>query len=305
MLSKISDVSFRDLQVFVMAARTHSIREVARQLELLPAHTSKIIQGLEKKLDVQLFRRSVSGIIPTPEGLAVLEVAERICELSAEMGPESPRPNQASEKLWTFGSIGFLATYLLAPSVCAIQASSKKSLRFRLVEFTHNDLVAHGLKGAFELGLHIEELEWTHVWESYKVGYLRWNMYGRIDHPLENGCVESEVAKFPFIVPTDWGTHGYSIGEDFCPLSVRRRRKGNEAATAETALEICAQSHQLTFVPEVLAQKWCLSGQMKEIKVKDWPLQSKEIFLSVRSDLVPRSLVESLLRYLKEQPSVT
>ena len=305
MLTKLSEISLRDLEVFVLAARTQSLREVARQLNLLPANTSKIMKSLENKLETQLFKRSVNGIILTPEGIAALDTAEKICDLSKDLSPNSQRQSEEIQKLWTIGSIGFLSTYLLSPVVTSIQDVSKKPVRFRLVEFTKNDLVAHGLKGAFELALHIGELEWTHVWESYLVGSLKWKLYANINHELASECSEADVIKYPFIVPTDWGTHGYAIGTDFCPLSVRRRRKGNEAATAETALEICRHSSQLTFVPEILAHNWCQFGQMKEISVIDWPVLEKQIFLSVKVDSVTKALVEALLKSLKKQASVS
>ena len=305
MLTKLSEISLRDLEVFVLAARTQSLREVARQLNLLPANTSKIVKSLESKLNTQLFKRSVNGIILTPEGLAALDTAEKICDLSKDLSPHSQRQAEETQKLWTIGSIGFLSTYLLSPVVAGIQNASKKPVRFRLIEFTRNDLVAHGLKGAFELALHIEALEWTHVWESFSVGSLKWKLYGSIDHELPPECAESDVLKYPFIVPTDWGTHGYAIGNDFCPLPARLRRKGNEAATAETALEVCRYSNQLTFVPEILAHNWVSSGHMKEIAVIDWPVQEKQIFLSAKIDAVTKALVESLLKSLKAQPSVS
>ncbi len=304
MLTKLSDISLRDLEVFVLAARTQSLREVARQLNLLPANTSKIMKSLESKLETQLFKRSVNGIILTPEGIAALDTAEKICDLSKDLAPNAQRQIEEVQKLWTIGSIGFLSTYLLSPVVTSIQETSKKPVRFRLVEFTRNDLVAHGLKGAFELALHIGELEWTHVWESYSVGTLKWKLYAGSKHKLPSECTEAEVMNYPFIVPTDWGSHGYAIGEDFCPLSVRRRRKGNEAATAETALEICRHSDQLTFVPEILAHNWCQVGQMKEIIVNDWPVLEKQIFLSVKVDSVTKTLVEDLLKALKKQPAM-
>ena len=305
MLSKLSDISLRDLEVFILAARTQSLREVARQLNLLPANTSKIIKSFESKLEVQVLKRSVNGIILTPEGLSILETAEKICELAKELSPSSQRQLDESQSLWTIGSIGFLSTYLLSPVVSKIKEVAKKPVRFRLVEFTKNDLVAHGLKGAFELALHIEDLEWTHAWESYSIGELRWKLYASIDHSIADVCREVDVLKLPFVVPTDWGSQGYAIGSDFCPLPIRRRRKGNEAATAETALEICRNSDQLTFVPEILAANWCKAGQIKEVQVKDWPILKKRICLSVRADTVTKALVESLVKGLKKHPAIS
>ncbi len=305
MISKLSDISLRDLEVFIMAARSQSLREVARQLNLLPAHTSKIIKGLEHKLDIQLFKRSVNGIILTPEAMSILPTVEKICEMVFELSPGPNRQVSSIEKLWTLGSIGFLSTYLVSPVVSQISEVAKKPVRFRLIEFTHNDLVAHGLKGAFDLAVHIQKLEWTHIWQSYSIGTLKWKLYGSYNHSLAKTSTESQVSAYPFIVPTDWSLNSYTIGEDFCPLSVRRRKKGNEAATAETALEICRHSDQLTFVPEILAQNWCQNKQMKEIKVSDWPVSEKEIFLSVKSDVVSQQLVDIVMNGLKKQPALS
>ncbi len=305
MLTKLSEISLRDLEIFVLAARTQSLRDVARQLNLLPANTSKIMKSLEAKLEIQLFKRSVNGIILTPEAIGLLETAERICDLSKELSPLAMRSDGEKQKLWTIGSIGFLSTYLLAPAVSSISEISKKPVRFRLVEFTKNDLVAHGLKGAFEIAAHIDELEWTHAWTSYQIGSLKWKLYAGIHHPLVEKCRELEVVKYPFVVPTDWGTQGYAIGSDFCPLNVRRRIKGFEAATAETALEICRYSNQLTFVPEILAQRWCRAGQMKEIQILDWPIVEKQIFLSIKIDSVTKNLVDLLLKSLKNQAALS
>jgi DNA-binding transcriptional LysR family regulator len=105
---------------------------------------------------------------------------------------------------------------------------------------------------------------------------------------------------YPFVVPTDWSTNGYTIGEDFCPLSVRRRKKGDEAATAETALELCRHSDQLTFIPEILARSWCNLDKMREIRVADWPPVEKEIFLTVKADRVPRQLVDVILKSIRQ-----
>ena len=289
----LSQLNFREIELFVLACQTRSLRETARQCGLQPAHVSKVIKSLERKLGQSLFRRTSFGIAPSPEGLALLNPANEICEISRTFLNRVAKSHR-KEKLWTVGSISFLATYLLAPRV-QYWRGSERNLRFRFIEFTHNDLVSHGLKGAFELAVHIEPLEWTSIWKTYSLGSMQWKLYGSCNHPLSGSCAELDALRFPFIVPTDWGSNGYSMGEDFCPLSVLQRKKGDEAATAETALELCSYSDQLTFVPEILARRWVKAGQLKVIQVKDWSNVEKKIFLSVKSDVVPRKLVESIL----------
>jgi DNA-binding transcriptional LysR family regulator len=298
------DLTLKELELFVLASRTQSFREVARQSGMLPAHVSKVMKKIEEKVDTQLFKRSVSGIILTPDALVLLETAEQICEMAKDLGASGKAVSVDKNPLWTIGSISFLTTFLLSPTIGKIRKALKKKPRFRLIEFTHNDLVAHGLKGAFELAIHIESLEWTQVWQSIHVGNIRWKLYGRADHPLGETCEESEALKYPFIVPTDWNDRGYTVGEDHCPISVRRRIKGDECATAETALELCKTSDQLCFIPEIMAKEWCKLKKMTEITVKSWPAVDKEIYLSVKTDVVPQWLLSVLSNSIKEMMKV-
>jgi DNA-binding transcriptional LysR family regulator len=288
----MQDITLFELNLFVRACRTRSLREVARQMNLQPAHVSKTLKRLEGRLERRLFKRSVAGIIVTPEGLDLLATAEQILELGERLLPGAhPGSAGVQEEIWSLGSISFLASRLLAPCIGEFAAARKNS-RFRVVEFTHNELVAHGLNGAFEMAVHIEPLLWTKNWASLRIGDLRWGLFARTDHPLsrERETVE-RIRRYPFIVPTDWTLQaGFTVGEDHCPLTWRERKKGHEAATAETATAIVQQCDNLTFVPKVATQALVQDGRLREILVPEWERIEKSIYLSVRSDIVPKPL---------------
>ena len=295
-----TDVHIFELRIFVQAGKLKSLREVARQEGLKPAHISKSIKRLEQKIGVKLLKRSSSGIILTPEGLDLIKTAEEICNLADKLRPPGERlPDEKVHKIWSIGSISFLASCLIAPAVSNFEKSTPLT-SFRLVEFTHNELIGHGINGAFEMAVHIEPLEWTRLWVSDEIGKLQWKLFGRANHPLGKKTTESAVLKYSFITPTDWTTLGYAEGDDHCPVGVRQRRRGHEAATAETALQIVKATDQLTFVPEILVERSRQAGLM-EIKVKDWPVVSKGIYLSVKSDVVPQSLLKMMLATLRER----
>ena len=299
----LPDISIQELDLFVKASRLTSLRELARQLELKPAHVSKVIKRLEGKIGHKLLQRSVAGIILTREGLDLLSVAEEICGLAEQLeGANSKRSKAEKDIVLSMGSISFLSTYLLAQSIQQIQKERKRA-RFRLIEFTHNELVSHGLNGAFEISVHIEPLQWTRTWASKRIGPLSWKLYSRKGHPLGKTPSESEILKYPFIVPTDWTNHGFSIGEDHCPVSWRKRLKGHEASTAETSIAIVGASDQLTFIPEVLARPNVLAGRLQEIQVENWPVVEKSIYLSVRADLISKPLMDTMLSVFKRNLS--
>src|SRR4051812_28929742 len=90
------DVTFFELKVLSQVRRHPSIRSVARALELRPAHVSKVIQRLERKLNAELVKRSASGLLLTRDGQNYLDFADRILEQSAEFRSVDSRSEVAS-----------------------------------------------------------------------------------------------------------------------------------------------------------------------------------------------------------------
>lgn len=294
------NVGLADLDLFFRAAKLKSLRECARQLDMTPGAVSKVIKRLEQKVGKSLLRRSVSGILLTAEGNELMEIAEKVLRLTAPMAPAGSKKNTGN-KVWGVGSLSFIASRLLPlmlESVCETRTRTK----FRLLEFGNNQLVAHGLNGAFEMAVHIGPLEWTRVWSSYEIGNLRWALYGAKGHPLTKlkTVTTSDVVKYPFVMPTGWSSQGFIRGEDHCPVPWGVRFSGHEATTGETALEVVGASTHLVFVPVILAQRTVDFGLVSEIEVSDWPKVEKKIFLSVRDDLVPSSLLQSVTKMIKQ-----
>lgn len=294
------NVGLADLDLFFRAAKLKSLRECARQLDMTPGAVSKAIKRLEEKVGKSLLRRSVSGILLTSEGNELMEIAEKVLRLTAPMAPASSKKNTGN-KVWGIGSLSFISSRLL-PLMLEPVCETRTRTKFRLVEFGNNQLVAHGLNGAFEMAVHIGPLEWTRVWSSYEIGSMRWALYAAKNHPLTKlkTVATADVVKFPFVMPTGWSLQGFIRGEDHCPLPWGVRLSGHEATTGETALEIVESSSHLVFVPVILAQRAADFGLISEIEVTDWPTVEKKIFLSVRDDLVPSSLLQVVTKILKE-----
>src|SRR3954463_2107216 len=138
MAQLVPDISLFEMDLFVRASRLKSLRELARQLELKPAHVSKVIKRLETKLGTRLLKRSVSGVLLTPEGMELLKTAEEICLLSDHLLPSiRKRGGQEEQRIFGVGSISFLCRHFLVGCLTPL-VDEKRNYRFRFVEFTHN-----------------------------------------------------------------------------------------------------------------------------------------------------------------------
>ena len=296
---RMPDVGLADLDLFLRVAKLKSLREGARQVDMTPGAVSKAIKRLEGKVGRTLLRRSVAGILLTAEGNELMAFAEKVLNWAEPI--LTPATKNKTDKVWGIGSLSFLSSRLVPPLLEPI--CGEKNIRFRIVEFGHNQLVPHGLNGAFEMAVHIGPLEWTRVWSSHELGKMRWCLYAHAAHPLTElkPIRGSEVVKFPFVMSTGWSAQGFARGEDHCPAPWGVRFSGHEATTAETALEIVLHTDHLAFVPQILAQRSVESGLLREIKVADWPIVEKKVYLSVRDDLVSNSLLKNVSTYMSEK----
>lgn len=293
------NLSFFELQVFVETANMTSLRSVARAFGLTPSHVSKILQRVEQKLDAKLVARSPVGVTLTRDGLSLKRVAEET--LAAAEGITSWGAGdeiKAKDRLVGVGSVSFLNHELMAPNLNAL-AKHEDRLRFRLLDIPPDQIVSSGLRGAFEVAVHVNKLEWTDTWSSSELAMMTWVLVGRKGHPLGKRTTEATLAKWPFVVPTYWRGDGFAIGNDFCPLPWNRREKGHEASTAFGAVNIVAQTDQLAFVPQLVARSHLKRGDLQEIEVDGWPPFTLPIYLTVKADIVSAKLAKAIAKTLQ------
>ena len=293
-LSSIKNVSLFELELFMEVNHFSSIRAVARAKGLLPSHVSKVMHRLEEKIGMNLFKRSAAGVVPTREGLLLAQMAAGILRQV-----EAFDSNEETNTVLTVGAVGFINRQVMAPIVGSVKG--EPAGRLRLLDLVPDRILSSGLSGVFEVGVHVGALAWTSIWSSEIVGSMPWRLVARKGHTLGETATANAVLAYPFVIPTYWTAEGFCVGNDHCPAPFSDRIKGDEAATAETALEMVRFSDQLSFVPEVAAHTLLQFGEVQIIRVTDWPAVTLPVYLSVHSDAVLQSRQKQLAKVLKRQ----
>lgn len=294
MSSLLADISFEELEIFSLLYREKSVREVARRRHQSPSHISKHLKSLELKLRSSLFVRTQQNLMPTIEAAKFAETAKRLIDL-LQVGVEDIHNLEANaaREIISIGTISFLASHL-APAIIPRFAKAAPKADLRIVEFTHNKLVSHGIEGAFGCALHIGPLDWPKSWETKSLGHLRWSLFASTRSNLEPIVSLQQALMLKFVVPIDWKGGDYVVGSDFCPLNVHERLKGHEVFTADTAIEVVTLSDQVTYVPDIIAANAVSLGKIRRIEVDGWPVTKQEIFLSVHRDSITKRQFELL-----------
>jgi len=79
-------VTFQQLQYLLEVRDTKSISKAAANLFISNSSVSAAVSNLEEELGFAIFNRSQKGLVPTANGLRILEYAERICKIYDQMG---------------------------------------------------------------------------------------------------------------------------------------------------------------------------------------------------------------------------
>lgn len=300
MSDEISSIKIQDLEILLEVSRAKSIREVARRMNTTPGRISKAVQKLEARLGTKLYKRSVSGVLPTAQGAEIMAIADTIVR-SGEQIKEllSGQGKSRVQKTFALASTSFLNVHFTAPATCRL-ADQLPDHSFRFLDLAPDQLVPVALRGAFEIAVHTGKLNWPSTWVTMKLGKTRWALTARADHPIGRKPSIRQILEYAFVYPVYWTPEGLTKGNDHFPIPVSKRRIGYETATADAAIPILMETDQLAFLPEILVRPFIERKHLRIIETSEVSVIEKDVFLTVRSDIVPDSLFKDLARALSK-----
>jgi LysR family hydrogen peroxide-inducible transcriptional activator len=142
--------SIAQLKYFVKVAKTLSFRRSAQALQVSQPTLTNQIAALEKLLNLQLFERSRSGTILTPEGRSLLTQAEIVLQASNRLNEMARDLSDGSQTTYRLGVLPTVGPYLL-PHILPALHKKYAQLKFYVREDTAEGLI-HGLfNGDYDL----------------------------------------------------------------------------------------------------------------------------------------------------------
>lgn len=290
----ISSIKLRDLEIFLEVSRAKSIREVARRLQTTPGQISKTIQQLETKIGTKIYKRSVSGVLLTAQGAEILKVANNIVNSSESLRTllSDHGPTKVTKTL-ALASTSFLNTHVTAP-VTSEFGQKHPEFAYRFLDVAPDQLVPVALRGGFEIAVHFGSISWPTTWETNKLGKSKWVLVARFDHPISSRPSLRQVLEYSFVSPVYWTQEGLTRGNDQFPVPITKRKLGYETATADAAVPIVLKSDQLSFLPEILVRSFVANKALKIVNCREITAVERELYLSVRSDIVPEKIFHGL-----------
>lgn len=161
-----------DLRFFLAIVRTGSLSAAARELRVTQSTAGRRLASLESGLGTRLLHRTPDGYVPTLAGEAILGQAERIEREALAVERTVGGRDTLLEGVVRVTAVETLASHVLAPAFCALQAGNPEigiellanvrhmslamreaDIALRLTRFEQHDLVARRI-GTMAYGLY-------------------------------------------------------------------------------------------------------------------------------------------------------
>ncbi|MEL0632952.1 hydrogen peroxide-inducible genes activator [Pseudoalteromonas carrageenovora] len=142
--------SISQIKYFVKVAKTLSFRRAAQALKISQPTLTNQIAALEKLLNLQLFERSRSGTVLTPQGRALLSQADVLLQASMRFDELARDLNDDSQTTYRLGVTTSVGPYLL-PHILPKLHKKYAQLKFYVREDTSTNLLQGLYNGEYDL----------------------------------------------------------------------------------------------------------------------------------------------------------
>ena len=152
MVASVNPPSFKQLEYFVTIASRSNFRRAAEELRVSQPALTTQIRALETTLGIQLFERSRSGTLLTPEGRELLEQARHLILGMREFTEHAELISQGHQSTYKLGVPPTLGPYLL-PNVLPTLHARHHRLKLYVREAPPRLLIQSLAEGTYDIAI--------------------------------------------------------------------------------------------------------------------------------------------------------
>lgn len=289
-MQDLDGLKLREISVLLDLVEVGSMRELARRMNLQAGQISKIIKSVESRLGKKIITRTAHGVHLTAYGTEILPHLQGIRENHLKLtGYLSKGPSDSL----TIATTSFFSARFI-PHILSELETTEPSLQCQVFELPPSQFIAVGVRSGFNMCLHLKDLDWPKTWVSVCVGHMRWQLYARKGHPILRNSTLKDVLKHRFVYPIYWTNEGIRSGNDNFPISINRRLRGFETATAIGAAQIVSRTQQIGFLPHLVAES---TMGLERIELKGLRAVQEPVYLTVKAELVKRKIFDWFIKH--------
>lgn len=295
------------LRHFLAVYRFRNLRNAAREIGISQPALSKSLRTLEQELDVMLFLRSKTGMVPTEAGDALSRYVARLSDLAREAEVEitAIRGNDG-------GSIrigaGQMWSWLFVPMIVARFTADFPNTSIEVTTGPMRELMPRLKEG--ELDIIIGDFDGIHVPEGFQMQHA-WSAdfcaFSSIDHPLADrpSTTPADLVEFPWCGYIDHDVFEHHVRFWCRRVNLKPPHISIKASSLATLLRLASTSQNIAILPSELeaeAERWGLVRLgVKAIEL--WNVRTGSIVHERKATIKQFAHLLALIQGVGENPS--
>ncbi|MBK9270231.1 MAG: LysR family transcriptional regulator [Saprospiraceae bacterium] len=290
-------MNIQQLEYILALDRHRNFVKAASECNISQPTLSMMIKKLEDELNVVLFERHRSGVIPTKEGIEILQHASLVVQGLTNLKLCADELAEEISGELRIGIIPTLAPYLLPLFLKEFSEHSPK-LKIQLKEMTTREITQSLKEGMLDLGLLATPLKDPDLKEIHLF----------LEEFYVYASENENLPKKKYLLPDDIDpNHLWLLEEGHClrnqifnlcelKKSVDSKQKLNyEAGSIETLIHLVDRNHGITIIP-YLASVHLSGAQKKNLREFAIPKPAREISIVIRKSYPRKKILIHLKR---------
>ncbi len=242
------DIEFQQLEQFVTVARTKSITNAAKELNISQSALSRAIQKLEDQTGQPLFERKPREVVLTDLGELFLDGAKKIMKVTDDTFSELSEAGKHGRI--RLGAIPTIAPYFL-PTFLTQFAKEHPDVSVVVQEDTTENLIRRCNDGELDLAIMVFPII-TKYLESEALFDEELLLVVPDKHPLskKKEITAESVVEYPFVMLDEAHCLSDNI-ETYCRQQFLRPVSVERLSQLTTVQELVALGHGVSIVPEM------------------------------------------------------
>lgn len=286
---------------YVLAVDKHRhFREAAEACHVSQPTLSMQLQKLEDELGLALFDRTKKPILPTPEGVALIEQMKKIMHEYSKLSHISKNRSEVPEGDYRLGVIPSVAPYLL-PHIVKDYLEQFPKVRLHIQEMRTEDIERALTNDQLDGGILATPLDNKNLVEC-KLYYEPFVLFAHKGHELlkTKKVNPSQIKNKDIWLLTEGHCFKNQV-LDVCHLSGKSTTFNNlqfEAGSLESIIRMIRKGSGYTLLP-TLATDSLSKEEMAQVRSFTDPIPSREISLVIHRTHFKLLILESLLQHIR------
>jgi molybdate transport repressor ModE-like protein len=265
----LTRLKLKQLRLLVAVAQHGSILHAARDMNLSQPAATKMIKDLETDFEVQLFKRTNRGAVPTVYGESLIRHGKLVFAQIAHAAQELDDLAEGTAGRVVVGTLLAASARLLPQAICAILVD-RPDLVIKVVEGTNEVLMPALRTGELDLVVgrlpthrHRNELDQLRLYDEQIVAVVR------AGHPLagQAGVELADLAGYGWILPPVETTLRRQLDQHFVSRPEFAPKRVVESVSYLTNRALVAASDIISILPGHVAAPDIASGEISRL---DW-----------------------------------